>query len=156
MTLLNNCRSRTWTSKSWTWEANSSDPPWGESESPLTPSCALCWAPNTRCPWTWEQTSSPSRRKTQRRWAGGRWCPSWLKWKTLGYSHLYCDIILFCICVCRKDSGGQWLEEKRGGHVWNGRKEENVWCSTVNEWMQSTSANMQVCTREPKVDMKSK
>lgn len=36
----------------------------------------------------------------------------------------YCDAFV-CLFV-GKDSGGQRLEEKCGGHVWNGRKEENV------------------------------
>jgi len=57
----------------------------------------------------------------------------------------FCDAFV-CLFV-GEDSGGQWLEEKCGGHVWNGREEENVWCSTVNKRSQSTSANMQVYKR---------
>lgn len=69
-----------------------------------------------------------------------------------GYFHCF---ILYCFYFCHlfsqlwyffigKDSGGQWLEEECGGHVWNGRKEENVWCSAIINWSKSAPASMQI------------
>lgn len=37
-----------------------------------------------------------------------------------------CVTLMFVSLSTGKDGGGQRLEEKCGGHVWNGGKEENV------------------------------
>lgn len=61
------CRSKIWTSRCWTWGGNSRGLTWGGCECLLMPSCARCWAPSTKSPWTCGLTSSPSRKRTLRR-----------------------------------------------------------------------------------------
>ncbi len=88
--------------------------------------------------------SKPQVRQEGRHREGG------LKWKTSGYSHLYCDIILFCVCVCRKR---RW-RSVTGGKTWR----------PCLEWKEGRRCLMQHSKRvnainicqHARVDMKSK